>query len=244
MIFLRSYTIFQHEKALLFQKGVIDRELPPGTYRLRRHQNYLRFDMRSQTEAIGSQEASTSDGATIRLSLYATYRIADIHKVFQSIAIDPRLEGAAMASIRVAIHLPIQVAIRNWLSSLTLQQAMEKRKELEGEVFAVAKPGFSDIGIELVGVRLLDFNVAGTLRSAQADILKAELEGQAAIQRARNEASTMRSLINTARLTREHPGLLELRILASGQKPRVTFQISASDSSSIRDKDPLPEESS
>jgi hypothetical protein len=33
----------------------------------------------------------------------------------------------------------------------------------------------------------------------------------------------MRNLLNTARLVREHPGLLELRVLSSGQRPRVTF---------------------
>jgi hypothetical protein len=35
----------------------------------------------------------------------------------------------------------------------------------------------------------------------------------------------MRSLLNTARLVREHPGLLELRVLSAGQKPRVTFVV-------------------
>lgn len=35
----------------------------------------------------------------------------------------------------------------------------------------------------------------------------------------------MRSLLNTARLTREHPGLLELRVLTSGTRPRVSFVV-------------------
>ncbi|MCG9894947.1 MAG: hypothetical protein MH204_05685, partial [Fimbriimonadaceae bacterium] len=75
-------------------------------------------------------------------------------------------------------------------------------------------------------VSLLDFSPQGGLRAAMNDLLKSELEGQAALARARNEAATLRSLINTARLTREHPGLLELRILAAGGKPRVSFVVS------------------
>jgi hypothetical protein len=35
----------------------------------------------------------------------------------------------------------------------------------------------------------------------------------------------MRSLINTSRLVRENPGLLELRILTAGQRPRVNINL-------------------
>lgn len=231
MIIFRKFTIFQNERALLFKNGLIERELQPGTYRLGRNQIFLRFDMRPLIEMVGNQEVTTSDGATLRLTICATYRIADLSKVFQCVAIDPRSEATALMPIRSAVHLPIQVEVRNWLTSKTLQQALEVRSELKENILEKTKPGLSALGIELLSIDVLDFNIAGTLRSVQADLLKAELEGQAAIVRARNEAATMRSLINTARLTREHPGLLELRILASGQKPRVTFQIASADGS-------------
>lgn len=78
-----------------------------------------------------------------------------------------------------------------------------------------------------VQVALLEFGFTGNLKAAYTDVLKAELEGKAALTRARNVASTMRSLINTAGLVRENPGLLELRVLTAGQRPRVHFTVGA-----------------
>jgi hypothetical protein len=73
----------------------------------------------------------------------------------------------------------------------------------------------------------MEFNLVGSMRTAYANLLATEIEGKTALAKARNEAATMRSLLNTARLVREHPGLLELRVLASGQKPRVSFVVNS-----------------
>jgi len=72
---------------------------------------------------------------------------------------------------------------------------------------------------------VLDLSASGSLKSAMAERLRVQIEGEIALARARNEAATMRNLLNTARLVRQHPGLLELRVLSSGQKPKVTFVV-------------------
>ena len=85
--------------------------------------------------------------------------------------------------------------------------------------------------MELLGIQVLDLQPSGAMRQAQAELLKTEIEGQIMLARARNEAAALRNLLNSARLVREHPKLLELRILAAGQKPKVTFVVNGSDSS-------------
>jgi hypothetical protein len=96
---------------------------------------------------------------------------------------------------------------------------------MAADLLPVVAEGAKAIGIEVEFVQALDVSMVGTLRNAYSDLVKAQIEGEASLARARNEASTMRSLLNTARLVRDHPGLLELRVLSTGQKPKVTFVV-------------------
>lgn len=94
------------------------------------------------------------------------------------------------------------------------------------------RAGYLAKGIELGSVNVLDFSLSGPLRQAMSELLKVDIDAKIALGRARAEAATMRSLLNTARLVRQHPKLLEIRMLATGQKPKVTFLVSDSSAGS------------
>lgn len=174
---------------------------------------------------IGGQDVMTIDGASIRLSMVVHCSIADPLMLYKKMPVDSTYGPVTSGAANWPIHHEVQIQIREWVAPKTLQEVMDNRADFDKAVLEPVKLVGREHGIEVENVRLLDFNITGSLKSAHADVLKAELEGKAAMQRARNEAATLRSLVNSAKLTQDHPGLLELRILAAGQKPRVTFMV-------------------
>jgi regulator of protease activity HflC (stomatin/prohibitin superfamily) len=173
----------------------------------------------------------TKDGATLRITLSVMSRIADARTFYMAQA-RPESSGSwAMSSLQAImsmqglgaasrVEVQAQILLRDWVTVRTLAQAMEERAALAAAIVEPLREAAKEEGAEL-----LDLNISGNIRAAYSDLLKAQLEGEAALQRARNEAATMRNLLNTARLVRDHPGLLELRALTSGQKPRVNVVI-------------------
>jgi len=136
-----------------------------------------------------------------------------------------------------------QIAVREWVMSRTFKEVYEQRGALASDIRPALATAAQGIGVEVLSIDLLDIMAVGGLRTALFDLLKTQLEGEAALARARNESSTMRSLLNTARLVREHPKLLELRVPASGQKPRVTFVVSNDTAAGVAASVESPEES-
>lgn len=226
MIFTKKVLVYENQQALFFKNGKYVRTVGPGRhFFMRGNENIVLFDLRESNVMIGGQEMSTADGASIRLSMVVNCNIVDPLVLHQKLPIDRSFSAITPHVANWPIHHEVQIQTREWIGSRPLQEVLDNRALLAPTIFESVKTVAKGYGIEISSIRLLDFNLVGSLKSAQADVLKAELEGKAAMQRARNEAATLRSLVNSARLTQEHPGLLELRILASGQKPRVTFMV-------------------
>lgn len=228
-------TVYEHEVGLRFHGGRFVGVLGPGRYWLwSGSQQVLTLDTRPRAKIVGGQEVMTRDGGTLRVSLVVNYRVTDA-KVYHAAGGGPAylgpgsrglfamrvVEAEGPADPDLQLHHRAQILLREWIAPRSLQEALDERSALAGALAEPIAETARELGLTLDSLDLLDLTISGNLRAAHGDLLKAELEGNAALQRARNEAATMRSLINTARLVREHPGLLELRILTSGQKPRV-----------------------
>ncbi len=122
----------------------------------------------------------------------------------------------------------------SWICSRTYAQAIEQRAEFEKHLAAILPDLTLPFGVKTVSIKILEYSLSGAMRSAHMNLLRTEIEGQIALAKARHESATLRSILNTARLVQENPRLMELRILASGQKPRVTFVIDASGQTSVK----------
>lgn len=226
-MFFSRVTVYEGQAGLRFDKGKLVGVLSPGFYRVPRTSRVDMVTVLPQTSVVGGQEVMVRDGGAVRLSLILTTQVVDARSHYLSGAVPPGPRGPydVFSVGESHLHQSIQVAVRIWAAVRTLEEAIEQRESLPDDLMESMQSAAAKIGCEVLDIQLLDFQVAGGLKSAHADLLKAELEGKAAMVRARNEASTMRSLINTAKLVRDHPGLLELRVLTSGQKPRVNFSV-------------------
>jgi len=72
---------------------------------------------------------------------------------------------------------------------------------------------------EVKGANVVNLNLPPEIRRLVIEVERAKLEGQAALERARGEHAALRSLANAARLTKDNPELMNLRLLqAAGAK--------------------------
>jgi len=71
----------------------------------------------------------------------------------------------------------------------------------------------TEMGLKLISADIKDIMFAGDMKKAFAQVIKAQKEGQAALERARGETAALRSLANAARTMDDNPNLLQLRAL-------------------------------
>jgi regulator of protease activity HflC (stomatin/prohibitin superfamily) len=202
-LFVRDTTVYEWERGLLFTRGRFKRVLEPGRYRLSKRTAWVRkLDVREITETIPGQEVLTSDGVTVRVSLAATYAVADPHRAVST-----------SSDYRAGLYLVLQLALRDAVALLTFDDLFAKRSEIGGGLLGAALARAEELGLELKEVAVKDLMPAGELRRALAQVVLARKEGQAALEQTRAETASLRSLANAAKLVEQSPGLLQLRLL-------------------------------
>ncbi len=223
-------TIEAAREGLLYVQGAFVRSLAPGRYRFWRtpesKPEVKTIDMRRRCVAITGQELMTRDKVTLRLSLSVDYSIADARSVAERVS-----------DLDATVYLAAQLAARDYVSSVTLDQLLEGRDAFNAALTASVVPQLERVGlrIELVGVK--DVVLPGEMKTLLNRVIEAEKEAAANVILRREEVAATRSLANTARLMTEQPVLLRLKeldamkeIAASIQEVRVVVGADGLDS--------------
>jgi regulator of protease activity HflC (stomatin/prohibitin superfamily) len=200
---IRTVTIQDFQSGLLVHNGVVIRDLGPGRYRAwNLRTEIVPYDRRERVLTVAGQEILTSDQLPVRVSVLVNQRI-----------VDTRLYRSKQADPEVRVYGEVQVECRARVSSRTLDQLLSERTAMtEGfaeKLNAVTLP----LGVEVTGVELRDITLAGPAKQAYAEVWKAQKEGLAALERARGEHASLRSLANAARILKGNPELMNLRLL-------------------------------
>lgn len=225
LINFKKTTIHEGHVGLQFKDGKYVATLEAGTYRTwSSAEKILVANVRQTWETVNGQEVSTNDGGFLKVSVTVYFHISDAITLYRASDTDPKnFSSSLLMRAKEYIHIQVQTAIRTWANARSFKDAYQQRADLAPFLLEQVRTNVSGQGITIDDLQPLDIVPSGTLKTAMTDLLRADLDGQIALAKARNESATMRSLINTARLVREHPNLLELRILSTGQKPKVTF---------------------
>ncbi len=169
-------------------------------------------DTREQSLQVNGQEVLTRDLMPVKFALLVRYRI-----------VDARLHRSAHAYPASRMYEDVQLELRRRVAAATLDHVMAERDKVMGGFAEAVAPGMRAMGIEIVDVQLRDMTLVGPAKQAYADIWKAQKEGQAALERARSEQASLRSLANAARMLKGNPELMNLRVLqALAQAPGRT----------------------
>jgi regulator of protease activity HflC (stomatin/prohibitin superfamily) len=201
-------TVREHERGLLHVQGRFVRVLAPGRYAVWSTRespvDVQSVDMRVTQATLAGQELMTKDKVTLRLSLSVEFAIED-----------PALATHAVANVRDAVYLIVQLASRDYLAGVTLDELLAGRDAMTRflEEDAAVKARRFGVRVERVGVK--DVVLPGEMKTLLNKVIEAEKEAAANVILRREETAATRSLANTAKLMAEQPLLLRLKELDS-----------------------------
>lgn len=195
------------ETGLLFVDGAYDRTLQSGTHlfwNVRRKVTVRKVDMRVRQMDVSSQEILTADKVGVRLNFLCSYRVTD------PVGLETKLAGAVDQ-----LYSAVQLALREYVGHFRLDALLEQKDTLAQTVLDTLREGQDALYVEFVGAGLKDIILPGEIRDIMNTVLVAEKKAQANVIARREEVSSTRSLLNTAKLLDENATLARLKELES-----------------------------
>lgn len=200
---LKHVVIFEYQKGLKYRKGRFVQTLGPGSYWISSaFTTVVPVDIRREFMTIPGQDVLSSDGVTVKISIATEYEVSD-----------PNLAVNKNTNYRGSLYLLLQMALRELVGKEKIDALVESRTGLSGKLMEMTKEKAAGFGVNLISADVKDIMFPGEMKKAFAQVIKAQKEGQAALERARGETAALRSLANAARMMDDNPNLLQLRAL-------------------------------
>jgi hypothetical protein len=196
----------QFEKGLLYVQGRFAGMLEPGRHAFWNHPgaritvNVL--DTRVQQLKIEGQELMTRDKVTLRLTLTAEYAPADAPTTVH-----------AVADVKEALYLAVQLAAREFVAGVTLDELLEGRDTLTRYLEAQVQPRAEAFGVRLHRVGVKDVILPGEMKTLLNKVIEAEKAAAANVILRREDAAATRNMAQTAKVIAENPVLMRLKEL-------------------------------
>jgi regulator of protease activity HflC (stomatin/prohibitin superfamily) len=200
---IRQITIYEYQKGLKYTKGRYAGTLDPGQYWIiSTFSSIVPVDIRPEFITIQGQDVLSSDGVTLKASLAAEFQVAD-----------PNVAVNKNANFRTSLYLSLQMALREIVGTEKIDVLLGNRATISAKLMDLTSGKASELGLKLISADVKDIMFPGEMKKAFAQVVKAQKEGQAALERARGETAALRSLANAARTMDDNPNLLQLRAL-------------------------------
>jgi len=201
--YVRSVSVENYEKAVLFIDGKFDKVLESGVYYFWKNSiavHIARVDMRQQQLEVNGQEILTKDKAALRINAWAQYKVADIEKaVLENKEYDKQL------------YVAFQLALREYVAGYSFDELLEKKESIAPFVLQQVKEKAVALGIAVNGFGIRDIILPGDVKEIMNQVLIAEKRAQANMIMRREETASTRSLLNTAKLMEDNAMLWKLK---------------------------------
>jgi len=203
--FRRAFLVPEGYAGLLYQRGKFVEVLSAGEHvRWGRKFTLGVADLRKTSLLVAGQEVLTSDNVGIKTSLLVTYQVTD-----------PVKAAHETQNWQGDLYNAAQLALRAVAGGVTIEALLGQRLDIGAQLLARVQPDITKIGINVTAIEVKDVTLPNDLKRSFSDVLKARQEGQAALERARGESASLRSLANAARVLEGNPALQNLRLMQS-----------------------------
>lgn len=201
----RKVTIFEFERAVAYKNGKFHKVLEPGAYWIRPTLTTITtVDMRPRFITIPGQEVLSSDSVSLKVSLAAQFKVTD-----------PQTAILKVENYYAALYTVLQIAAREVIGSTKIDELLQQRDNIGQKLRELSASRTAEFGIELMSVAIKDIMFTGEMKKVFAQVIKAQKEGQAALEKARGETAALRNLANAAKLVESNPALMQVRLLQS-----------------------------
>lgn len=233
-------TIYDFQNALLYRKGRFVKNLEPGRHRINRlYDKLFVFDTRRQQLALPGQEVLSADNVNIKISFAGYYSVTDPQKalnnssshVYSGIG-GPNPPVEYPNNYFGDIYTLAQLAVREVAGRYIMDELLEKRGAVSGEVLELLKEQTKDIGLSVESMAIRDIMLPGGLKRAYAASLEARKDAEARLEKARGEQAVLRKLANSAKMLQDNPALSEMRVLqalSEGNGNTILFNSTSND---------------
>ena len=204
------FPVAQGQVGLLFVDGILRGRLEAGVHAYWTGLRTVRVqiaDLREIGTEVQGQELLTADKVSLRLNVSVRYRVTDVDRAI-----------LAHADYEAALHRCLQLALREEVQRLTLDELLSRKEDVGASIAVRAREGAADLGVELRSAGLRDVILPGEMRSILNQVVEAERRAQANLITRREETAATRSLLNTARLLDENPTLMRLKELEHAER--------------------------
>jgi len=196
----------QFEKGLLYVQGRFIGILEPGRHAFWNHPGaritVQVLDTRVQQLKIEGQELMTRDKVTLRLTLMAEYAPADAPTTVH-----------AVADVKDALYLAVQLAAREYIAGVTLDELLEGRDALTRYLETLVQRRAETFGVRLHRVGVKDVILPGEMKTLLNKVIEAEKAAAANVILRREDAAATRNMAQTAKVIAENPVLMRLKEL-------------------------------
>jgi regulator of protease activity HflC (stomatin/prohibitin superfamily) len=198
-------TVFEYQRALLYRDGKFIKILEPGSYWLWKfNTSVTKVDIRPTFLTLPGQELVTVDNMSVKVSLSVNYRIVDPYAAIQM-----------TDSFSAALYTVAQLELRQLIAPMTIDQLMEARPSISEGLHKAVASRAADFGVEVLSADIRDIMLPGEIKKIMTQVVKAQKEAQAALEKTRGETAALRALANAARMLEASPALMQLRLLQS-----------------------------
>ncbi len=209
-------TVLEYQRGLLYVNGRFERVLEPGRYaywtRVAAPVSIRLIDMRRQQLAIAGQELLTRDKVTLRLSLTVDHAPAD-----------PETAPHTIANAEAALYSIAQLALRDFVASVTLDELLEQRDALARHLSTRTEAEALRFGVRVLAIGVKDVILPGDMRALLNRVIEAEKQAAANVILRKEEAAATRTMANAAKVMADNPVLLRLKELEAVE--RIAAQV-------------------
>jgi regulator of protease activity HflC (stomatin/prohibitin superfamily) len=170
IVFVREY-----EAGLLYRAGRFARRLGPGARIVFPFwEEVVVVDLRKRIATIPGQEVLSADNVGLKVSVAAEYQVADpVRAVHEA------------QSYEEALHVAIQLALRAAVGAAKIDDLLAQRTKIGKRLADAVALQVEALGLRLHVVEVKDVMFPGELKKIFAEVVRAQKEGQAALERAR-----------------------------------------------------------
>ncbi|MDB6124482.1 MAG: Band 7 protein [Pedosphaera sp.] len=190
---------------LLYRHGKSQHRISPGKHHYWKSGYTMHLvDMRKTILTVAGQEVLSVDNVGLKVSAVLTYQVIEAETALHSVD-----------NYITHLYNAVQLALRTMMGAQSIEALLNRRLDVGKELLALVKPEAEKIGIQVHAVEVKDVMFPGELKKAFSEVLRAQKEGQAALERARGETAALRNLANAARMLDNNPALMNLRLMQS-----------------------------
>ncbi|MBT9586272.1 slipin family protein [bacterium] len=193
----------QWERGVILRLGRFHGLKGPGVLLVFPVVDNVRFvDTRLLTMEIPHQQVITRDNVPVNVDGVLFFTVQD-----------PEKATVTVQDYRFAIAQYSQASLRDVIGSMTLDELLSERDQIQARIAEVVESRGQAWGIHVDSIRLLDINMPEDLKRMMSRQASAEREKRATITKAEGDAAAALNLATAAQTMAASPGSMQLRTL-------------------------------